>query len=117
MSDKLKSHNKEQYQVSIINIKPGKGDKGLCKMGEMATCINACKDLKVKYESKDAYHLSELAGQPTNKMHLFLQTKRASYDQTGHPSRAGLVWPEVVLSLAELPYSICELDNMASQFS
>jgi len=50
MSDRLNFHHIEQHQVStIIDIKPGKGDKGLWKMREMATRINAWRDLKVKY--------------------------------------------------------------------
>lgn len=55
---------------------------------------------------------------PVHKYNAFVPpTESASYEQIGHPSRVGSVWPEVVLSLAELMCSIFGLANMAGQLS
>ena len=52
---------------------------------------------------------------PAHKYNAFFQLKeKASYDQTGHPSRAGSVWLGVVLSLAKLTHSTCGLTNYYS---
>ena len=66
-------------------------------------------------ETKGSFNYwSELAGwsgQLTNKKCHFCRT----YDQSGHPSRTGLIWPETVLSWADLRCSIWGLTNLTAR--